>query len=293
MPTNKASSAAQQYSPQEAYRYCLTLTQSHYENFPVASLLLPRKLRQPITAIYAFARSADDFADEGELPPEQRLARLDDYAELLHRIEHGESVTAPIFIALQDAIQSHGLPIELFHALLSAFRQDVTQTRYATFNEVLDYCRRSANPVGRLLLHLNGEATEENLALSDNICTALQLINFLQDIAQDFAENNRIYLPMDEMSAQGVTVSDIAERRADMVMYRLFHNQLERARALLLLGSTLGERLSGRFGLEIRLIIQGGLRITDYLGAPDHRLYTRPRLSRWDYLRLFSRALRR
>ena len=183
----------------EAYRNCQDLAAEHYENFPVASRLLPRRLRQPITVIYAFARTADDFADEGNRSPAERLQLLDDYETRLQRLLAGSPGSNPVFIALADVIKRYALPIGLFQDLLSAFSQDVTKQRYANYDEVLDYCRRSANPVGRLLLYLYNQAEAENLLLSDQICTALQLINFLQDLYQDYDEHNRIYLPQDEM----------------------------------------------------------------------------------------------
>jgi squalene synthase HpnC len=177
-----------------AYRHCERLARSHCENFPVASWLLPRRLRRPIAVIYAFARTADDFADEGHYSAAQRLALLNGYGAKLQQLERGEATDDPLFIALADVIARYQLPLQLFYDLLSAFAQDVTKKRYTDFGELLDYCRRSANPVGRLLLHLSGNASAENLQLSDKICSALQLINFYQDLAQDFAENERIYL---------------------------------------------------------------------------------------------------
>jgi squalene synthase HpnC len=179
----------------------------------------------------------------------------------------------------------------LFHDLLSAFRQDVTQKRYRDFDEVLDYCRRSANPVGRLLLHLHNEASEENLQLSDNICSALQLINFLQDLEQDYRENNRIYLPQDDMARYGVTENDIAEQHASLALQHLLAHQRERVTNMMRQGALLGTRLHGRFGLEIRLIIEGGLAVLEKLSAQGNEVFSRPRLKKTDYLRIVGRAL--
>lgn len=186
----------------------------HYENFPVASIILPRRLRPAVRAIYAFARTADDFADEGDAPASARLARLAEYHAHLHALERGEAVDHPIFQALAPHIRAHGLPYGLFHDLLSAFEQDVVKTRYAHFGEVMDYCKRSANPIGRLLLHLYGDRDEKHRAWSDGICSALQLINFLQDVEQDWTKG-RVYLPQDEMATYGITERQIAEGRVD------------------------------------------------------------------------------
>jgi squalene synthase HpnC len=278
------------HSLEEAYRHCLHLARSHYENFPVASRLLPRRLQRPITVIYAFARSADDFADEGDLPEAARLAQLDDYHDKLDAIRDHRSPDDPIFLALSDVIEQHTLPLEPFYDLLSAFRQDVTKHRYADFAEVLAYCRRSANPVGRLVLHLSKKATPDNLRDADAICTALQLINFWQDLAQDCDENDRIYLPQDEMALCGVSEAQIAEHRDDAALRKLLDLQITRTRRMMVSGAPLGQRLKGRLGLEIRATVQGGLCVLDALGRRENP-YTRPRLRRGDWLRILWRAL--
>ena len=274
----------------DAYHHCLNLTRGHYENFPVASRLLPRQLQQPISVIYAFARSADDFADEGDLSAELRLAQLDDYASKLDALRAQQEITDPIFVALADVIAGHRLPFEPFYDLLSAFRQDVTKKRYADFGEVLDYCRRSANPVGRLVLHLARAATPDNLRDSDAICSALQLINFWQDLDQDLTENDRIYLPRDEMATHGVSVEQLAARRSDAALRALLVAQIERTRRLLLSGAPLGSRLKGRLGLEIRATVQGGLGILNALARRED-LFARPRLRRRDWLGILWRAV--
>ncbi len=281
------------YSLTEAYHYCRHIARSHYENFPVASRLLPRHTRDAVAVIYTFARQADDFADEGEMETATRLERLDQYDSHLDELANGIPQHDPVFIALADVVQRHHLPLALFHDLLSAFRQDVTKKRYRDFDEVLDYCRRSANPVGRLLLYLHNEASQENLRLSDNICTALQLINFHQDLEQDYRENNRIYLPQDEMDRYGVTESDIAAQHAGMPLQRLLASQREQITAMMLQGARLGTGLHGRFGLEIRLIIEGGLAVLEKLSAQGDEVFSRPRLKKTDYLRIVFRALRK
>jgi squalene synthase HpnC len=264
----------------------------HYENFPVASVLLPRRFRRPITLIYRFAREADDFADEGDAPPTARIARLDGYREELRRIERGEPPAVPWFAALAAAIRDHALPLEPFADLLSAFAQDVTQRRYADYAQVLDYCRRSANPVGRLLLHLFGRATPENFARSDAVCSGLQLANFWQDVAIDYAKD-RVYLPQDEMRRFGVSERHIAERRCDEAWRALIRFQIARTRALLQEGLPLGRAPPGRIGLEIRATIQGGLRILEKIERARCDVFRRRPVLEWrDWPLVLARALR-
>ena len=274
-----------------AYAHCRAVTQGHYENFPVASRLLPARMRDPVAAIYAFARRADDLADEGDGPPEERLAALDTMARSLEATSRGTPpADDPVFVALADTMAAHALPAALFHDLLDAFRQDVTKKCYADFTELLDYCRRSANPVGRLMLHLAGEVRAENLTQSDAVCTALQLINLWQDIAQDYEEMGRVYLPADEMAAAGVSERHIAERINDESFRRLMRTQYARAAGLLAQGRTLGAGLSGRFGAEIRAIVAGGERTLARLTAsPDP--FARPRLRPADWAAILRAAL--
>ncbi len=278
---------------EQAYHHCQSLAASHYENFPVASRLLPKKLRQPISVIYAFARTADDFADEGELSKAQRHAGLNDYSDKLAAISEGKTVDDPIFIALTDVIKNHALPLSLFHDLLTAFKMDIDNTRFADFNEILNYCHYSANPVGRLLLYLHEAATPQNLSHSDDICTALQLINFYQDLQQDYHEHNRIYLPLDEMQRFGVDEAHLKHARSDPAVQALMDFQLQRAAAMLKQGYPLGNALKGRFGLELRMIIQGGAGVLDKLRNHDGNVFCRPRLNKWDAVRITARALLR
>lgn len=276
---------------ESAYQHCMRMTRSHYENFPVASRLLPRALRTPVSVIYAFARSADDFADEGELAPAERLARLDGYWRQLDAIAAGRTPGDPIFIALADVVQRHALPLQLLYDLLTAFRQDVVKSRYANFDEVLAYCRYSANPVGRIVLHLAGEAGADNLRDSDKICTALQLINFWQDLEQDYLESNRVYLPQDELAAYGVAEEQLGRRGNSPALRALMDKQIERSRGLMLDGAPLGARLRGRLGIEIRATIHGGLCVLDALARRRDDVFARPRLRRRDWLRVLRRAL--
>lgn len=265
----------------------------HYENFPVASVLLPARLRRPVQVIYAFARSADDFVDEGDAPPAERLAALDRYRAELQRIRRGEVPAAPLFGDVAATIAEFGLPIEPFFALLDAFSQDVVKARYANFGEVLHYCERSANPVGALLLHLYRAATPDNLHRSDAICTGLQLVNFWQDVEIDFRKD-RIYLPQDEMMRFGVGEDDIAARDAGPAWQNLLAFQIDRARAMLESGAPLAAALPGRIGLELGMIVQGGLRILEKLDAARGDMFRhRPVLRPADWALLFWRALRR
>lgn len=263
----------------------------HYENFPVASVLLPRHLREPVEAIYAFARSADDIADEGEAMPEDRLAGLATYQRELDGIAAGVLPTVPMFARLAHNIATYGLPIQLFRDLLDAFAQDVVKKRYTDFPEVLDYCRRSANPVGRLLLHLYGEATEANLRRSDAVCSALQLINFWQDVAVDWRKD-RVYLPQDSLARFGVSEEQIASGLPTPEFRSLMAFEVARARAMMLDGAPLALALPGRIGLELRMIVQGGLRILEKIEAVDYDVFARrPTLGKPDWLVLVWRAL--
>jgi squalene synthase HpnC len=259
---------------------------SHYENFPVASLLLPAPLREPVEIIYRFARSADDFADEGNDPPQLRLQKLDDYRAQL------AAPSTPLFRDVEKIIREHGLPVQLFADLLDAFTQDVTIKRYADFPQLMEYCRRSANPVGRLLLHLFKRTSDLELRQSDAICSALQLINHWQDVEVDYAKDNRVYLPQDEMARFGVTERHLRERICDPAWRALMKFQVERARNLMLEGAPLGRALRGRVGLEIRATVQGGLRILEKLERVGYDVFRRrPVLNPLDWPMLLLRAV--
>ena len=266
----------------------------HYENFPVASFLLPPALRGPIAAIYHFARTADDFADEGDAPAELRLARLDAYRDELDAIAQDLPSKQEIFLALRPVIRQYQLQLQLFYDLLDAFSQDVVKQRYANFAELNDYCARSANPIGRLLLQLFGQSTPEQLAQSDAICTALQLINHWQDVAIDAikGEAGRIYLPQDELARFNVPESDLHRRMVSTNWRDLMKFQIARARDLMLQGAPLGWALPGRFGMEIRAIVAGGLCVADKIEACDFDVFEhRPTLNAWDWPAIFWATL--
>lgn len=263
----------------------------HYENFPVASLLLPARLRQPIEHIYAFARSADDIADEGDASPVERLAGLNDYHRELHLIEQGKPTTIGLFAPLADTIARHRLPIQYFRDLLDAFSQDVGKTRYATYAELKDYSRRSADPVGRLLLCLFNAHREPLLTQSDAICSALQYINFWQDVGIDWAKG-RVYLPQEDLDRFGVSESHIAEQRVDDAWRSMMAFQVDRARALMLSGADLPPALPGRVGWELRLIVLGGLRILGRIESVGYDVFRhRPKLGKTDALRMALQAV--
>jgi len=276
------------------------MSANHYENFPVASFLLPKHLRQAVLNIYRFARSADDIADEGEASDAERLQDLQAYREALHAcvIPPGEQTVAfspsldAIFMPLGQTIVDHQLPLQPFEDLLSAFEQDIVQKRYINQAALNHYCERSANPVGRLMLHLYGAVTLDTLAQSDAICTALQRLNFLQDVAIDW-QKRRIYVPQQELNRFGVTEESIANGQTGTAWKALMQEQVTSCRALLHFGLPLGRRLPGRIGLELRLIVQGGLRILEKLEHVEFDVFRhRPTLGAYDWALMLTRALR-
>jgi squalene synthase HpnC len=260
----------------------------HYENFPVASLLAPAHLRPAIRAIYRFARTADDIADEGDASPAERLRDLDDLRAELETIAAGNAGGWPDLAA---AIRAHGLPIGPFRDLLSAFAQDVATARYATFTELRDYCRRSADPIGRLLLTLYRTSDEQSIAWSDAICTGLQLTNFWQDVALDWRKG-RVYLPREDLERFDVSESQIAAGRADATWGALMRFEVDRARRSLHCGAPLTRRLPGRIGLELRLVVHGGLHILECIDECNGDVFRRrPRLRKRDWLLMGWRSL--
>ncbi|WP_411879048.1 squalene synthase HpnC [Polaromonas sp. YR568] len=267
---------------------------SHYENFPVASLLCPPRLRPPIAAIYWFARTADDIADEGDATPETRLADLAAYRADLVATAAGLPPSprwAPVFGQLRPQMAQFALPVKLLDDLLSAFEQDAVKQRYADEAELLDYCNRSANPVGRLLLHLYGIQDAASLQMSDDICTALQLINFWQDLGVDIPRG-RIYLPADAWARHGVDEAQLLALDANPAVLQLIAAHVNAARAMMLRGQPLAKKIPGRGGWELRLVVQGGLRILDKIEAQGfNTLRRRPRLGPWDVVVMGWRAV--
>ena len=266
----------------------------HYENFPVASFLCPPALRPPITAIYWFARTADDLADEGDAPPAQRLADLADYRADLATCAKGQPTSnrwLAVFANLQPVITQFDLPIELLTDLLSAFEQDVTKTRYVDQAELLHYCRRSANPIGRLLLHLYKVSDAKSLEQSDCLCTALQLINFWQDLSRDIP-NGRIYLPLESLAKHQVDEAQLLQLEANPATTALVADNLAYAQALMQRGAPLVKKVPGRAGWELRLVVQGGLRIAEKIEQLKFAtLRQRPKLNAWDGAVMLWRAV--
>jgi len=267
----------------------------HYENFPVASWLCPARLRPPITAIYHFARTADDLADEGDASTAQRQADLRTYRADLDAICKGRPCSprwaASVFEPLGRMLQAHRLPPSLLHDLLDAFEQDLVQSRYTDRAELLNYCRRSANPVGRLLLHLYGVNAPAALAQSDDICSALQLINFWQDMSRD-GPRGRFYAPQQDQARHGVTESQLAQCQDSPASRALLVELCAWAETLMRRGAPLVHQLPGRAGWELRLVIQGGLRILEKIRDMNfNTLSARPALGAQDLAPMLWKAL--
>jgi phytoene synthase len=285
---------AQNWTPDTAYQYCARLARSHYENFPVGSVLVPARLRKHFYSIYAFARTADDFADEAydeEHTEQERLDLLEEWRGMLHEA-HGGRATHPIFIALAETIARYDLPINLFEDLLTAFAQDVIVRRYQSFDQVLDYCRRSANPIGRLILMLFGHRDPHLHAWSDDICTALQLANHWQDVRVDL-EKDRIYLPSEDLARFGVGEEDLRSKRAGEAFQRLMKVEVDRARDLFARGKPLCTSVGGRLGLELRAVWRGGSHILDQIERNGYDVFTRrPVITSGDKMRILWQAAR-
>jgi len=272
-----------------AYAHCARLAQGHYENFTVGSWLLPRRLRLDLAAVYAFARGADDLADEGDATPAARLARLAAWeAQLIACARYPAAAEDPVFLALGHTIARHELPVGALQDLLAAFRRDASGATgaFPTFTDVLEYCRCSANPVGRLVLALFGHRDLERQVLSDHVCTALQLTNFWQDVAADYARG-RVYIPQADLDAFPGSRAALEEGRATLAFRALLAFEVARTRALFERGAPLAELVSGRLRREVRIFVRGGLAILDRLDAVEHDVFTRrPTLGRADLARL-------
>ncbi len=286
----------------EAYASCERAARAHYENFPVASLLVPRQMRPHVAAVYAFARAADDFADEEIREDAERLALLDGWEiRLHHAADSSQAGPAPrrgepsnaveIFIALGETVRSLSLPVRLFEDLLSAFRQDVTVKRYRTWDHVMDYCRRSANPVGRLVLRIAGYDDGQLDGWSDAMCAALQLTNFWQDVKVDF-DRGRIYLPADEREKHGALEADLAAGRITPGWQRALGTAAARTRLLFDEGRAVCDSVDGRLRYELRATWLGGVRILDRLERSRFDVITRrPSLGARDALLIAPRIL--
>lgn len=273
----------------EAEAYCRTLATSHYENFPLVSWLLPKDLHQHFYNVYAYCRWADDLGDEVgdtakslELLAWWRRELTDCYAG---QFRH------PVFVALAGTIQKFSIPPQPFEDLISAFEQDQTLHEYDTFDQLRDYCRRSADPVGRIVLYLCRQVNDQNLAWSDSICTGLQLANFWQDVARDF-EIGRIYLPREDYERFGYRRTDFDQRTVNPQFLDLMKFEVDRAREFLTGGLPLVEQLPGQLQIDIDLFARGGLKILQRIEQIGYRVWeTRPKVSKWDALRLLGGAI--
>lgn len=287
--TGAAAAPADGWTLDAAFEHCERVARSHYENFPVASRLVPARLRPYVWSVYAFARTADDYADEPEHEG-QRLELLEQWEARLDRCLDGQA-DHPVFVALRETISRFELPDRLLRDLLDAFRQDCTVSRYETWADLLDYCRRSANPVGRLMLRLFGHRDERRDDWSDAICTALQLTNFWQDIGIDQARG-RVYLPAEDRRRYAVSEEELAAGRVSEGFRRLVGEMISRTRERFDAGRPLPGSVGGRLGLELRCIWLGGVRILDKIEEAGCDVFRRrPALSRSDLLRAAGRAL--
>ena len=270
----------------DAYAACLQIAADHYENFPVASRLLPASMRPHVAAIYAFARGADDIADEPGRSTAERLALLDAWQSHLHR-----SPQSPVFVALAETRSRFELPVQLFEDLLSAFKQDVTTTRYESWAEVMDYCRRSANPIGRLVLRIAGHQRHDLDRLSDSVCTGLQLVNFWQDLAIDWSRG-RLYVPREAWQPAGAQLADLDRAHWSPAWQATLRELASRTRRLFAEGRPVCDAVKGRLRYELRATLLGGIRMLDQLEAADFDVFRRrPTLRVSDAMVIGWRAL--
>lgn len=273
-----------------AYNKALDFAKSHYENFPVISFLVPKQLQKHIAIIYWFARTADDIADEGNYSAEERIFALDKFQNNFSDALNG-SPKSPFEIALVDTIQQKKLNQQNFYNLLTAFRQDITQKRYSTFDELLNYCKHSADPVGRLILELYNIRDDEAIFYSDKICTGLQLTNFYQDLSIDYSKG-RIYLPLDEMDRFGVNEKMFELKQNSLNLKQLLKFSIDRAENMLEEGKGLIKFLKGTLKYEIKWTILGGLETLNKIKKIDYNVInTRPYLSKSDFAKLLMRSI--
>jgi squalene synthase HpnC len=275
-------------TPAEARQYCRALAQTHYENFPVVSWLLPRRLHQHFYNVYAYCRTADDLGDEHP-DPHRSLALLGWWRDQLAQCYAG-APQHPVFIALKETIDEFHIPQRPFEDLIAAFEQDQRVRDYDTFAQLGDYCTRSANPVGVLVLYLSGAHNARNVAWSDSICTGLQLANFWQDVARDL-DIGRVYLPREDRERFGYTDEELRGRQTTPAFLDLMRFEVDRARGFLLAGRPLVEHVPLRLQIDVELFIRGGLKILERIEDIGYRVWeTRPVVAKRDFARLFLRS---
>jgi hydroxysqualene synthase len=275
---------------EDSFRRCKQIARKHYENFPVGSVLIPREMQPYVFAVYAFARTADDFADEPGYSDAERLLYLNEWEDLFHRSLETKT-RHPIMWAVSETMRAKDIPPSLFTDLLSAFRQDVSVKRYETFTDVMDYCARSANPIGRLLLLIFGYRDAALFRYSDAICSALQLTNFWQDVSVDLRKD-RIYIPQEDLIAYGVDERALSMRAASDALRHLMRFEVERTDALFSMGTPLLKHLRGRFRAEIKCILIGGTSILRKIERQGYDvLRKRPKLGVGDTPRFLGKLL--
>ena len=282
---------AARYNVAEAEAYTRWLATHHYENFHVVSFLLPKRLHQDFYNVYAFCRWADDLGDE-IADKQESLRLLDWWREQLQAMYVGEA-SHPVFVALRGTVDRHGIPEEPFTDLIRAFVQDQTVSRYRTYEELFEYCRYSANPVGRLVLRLCGYSDAERVRLSDATCTALQLSNFWQDVTVDL-EKDRVYIPIEALERHGSSVAEVFERRATPAFRAAMREVVDRAQELFEQGLPLARMVDRRLSLDLDLFSRGGLRVLEKIRERDYDVLSgRPSISRGERVRLLVGAMAR
>jgi squalene synthase HpnC len=276
-------------TPKEAFDYCENMAKSHYENFPVG-FIVPGKLQKHVYAIYAFARFADDLADDERLPVEERKSALDAWSHMLNECYSGNT-EHPIYIALKETIDKFNIPKQLLEDLLIAFKMDLNKTRYNNFDEILYYCKHSANPVGRLILTLFEKNNDETYKYSDSICTGLQIANFLQDVNPDILKD-RIYFPLDSFSKFKYSEEDFLNKKNNAAFINIFETQIKRTEELFDHGENLIKHLNGRLKLEIILTLEGGRAILKKAEIYKSKIFDkRPKINTFDKLILFIKTI--
>jgi hydroxysqualene synthase len=289
MHKSKVHIKGRYWSPDDGFRYCEKIARSHYENFPIASRFVRKEMRKYVYTIYAFARIADDYADEPGFTLAERIDNLSQWEQYLNECYNGNP-THRVFAALADTIERFQIPIELFQNLLAAFRSDVTVKRYDTYEDVLAYCSNSANPIGRLILLLFNYRSETMMQLSDNICTALQLTNFLQDVSVDL-QKDRIYLPLEELKEFNYAEQDLLNRNMNENFKNLMAFQIRRTAELFVQGKPLLSMVDKDLSFELKLTWSGGTGILEKIHSQDYEILTkRPTLSIMDKLGLLYRS---